>query len=228
MMKRQLTILTSVLLAGLGPSAFAVETGFEKYQVILDRNPFGEAPDLSDQAAAPAPTISLAESFARSLKMTAILEPDNQPRKVGLVDTATNDSYFLAEGEIDPNSGVELVSADFEQETALLRKGDEMVELRLTSGEFTPLTPSEQKERLSEREKLQLSYAERRKARLERRKEAAAQPPPEPQFKGEELKKHLEEYQMEVIRQGLPPLPIPLTPEMDDQLVAEGVLPPAE
>jgi len=33
---------------------------------------------------------------------------------------------------------------------------------------------------------------------------------------------------MEVIRQGLPPLPIPLTPEMDAQLVSEGVLPPME
>ena len=31
---------------------------------------------------------------------------------------------------------------------------------------------------------------------------------------------------MEVIRQGLPPLPIPLTPEQDSQLVKEGVLPP--
>ena len=33
---------------------------------------------------------------------------------------------------------------------------------------------------------------------------------------------------MEAIRQGLPPLPLELTPEQDDQLVAEGVLPPQE
>ena len=32
---------------------------------------------------------------------------------------------------------------------------------------------------------------------------------------------------MEVIRKGMPPLPIPLTKEMDDQLVAEGILPPS-
>ena len=31
---------------------------------------------------------------------------------------------------------------------------------------------------------------------------------------------------MDVIRAGLPALPVPLTKEMDDQLVAEGVLPP--
>ena len=225
-MKRTI-ILTTVLLAMAGP-ALAVGTGFEKYQIILDRNPFGEAPVFNAGDAQERPTISLADSFAKTLKMTAILEPEDRPRRVGLVDTATNDSYFLAEGEIDANSGVELVSADFEMETALLRKGEEMVELKLQSGEFVPLTPSEQKDRISENTKKRLSYAERRKARMARRKTAAAQPPPKPKYEGEELKQHLEEYQMEVIRQGLPPLPIPLTPAMDDQLVAEGVLPPSE
>ncbi len=37
---------------------------------------------------------------------------------------------------------------------------------------------------------------------------------------------NLRQYQMEVMRAGMAPLPIPLTQEMDDQLVAEGVLPP--
>ena len=48
---------------------------------------------------------------------------------------------------------------------------------------------------------------------------------------GEVLQKHLQEYQMELIRAGGakgPPLAIPLTPEMDAQLVKEGVLPPLE
>jgi len=46
----------------------------------------------------------------------------------------------------------------------------------------------------------------------------------------QDLVNHLKAYQMELIRaQGAkePPLPIPLTPEMDAQLVKEGVLPPA-
>ena len=33
---------------------------------------------------------------------------------------------------------------------------------------------------------------------------------------------------MQAIRDGAPALPIALTPEQDAQLVAEGVLPPAE
>ena len=42
-----------------------------------------------------------------------------------------------------------------------------------------------------------------------------------------EIQENLRHYQMEVIRKGMPPLPIPLTKEMDDQLVAEGILPPS-
>lgn len=44
-----------------------------------------------------------------------------------------------------------------------------------------------------------------------------------------ELEKHLQDYQMDLIRSAGtkgPPLPIPLTPEMDQKLVDEGVLPP--
>ena len=69
-----------------------------------------------------------------------------------------------------------------------------------------------------------------------RRREPPPQPQPEPpklspeeeQRRREEIRANLQEYQMEVIRQGMPPLPIPLTQEMDDQLVAEGVLDPME
>jgi hypothetical protein len=43
-----------------------------------------------------------------------------------------------------------------------------------------------------------------------------------------QVQQSLREYQMEVLRQGMPPLPVQLTPEQDDQLVQEGVLPPLE
>jgi hypothetical protein len=76
----------------------------------------------------------------------------------------------------------------------------------------------------------QNSYAERRRALLrkieERRKQQAEEKPPEPKLTGDALKKHLEDVQMDAIRSGRPPLPMPLTPEMDAQLVSEGVLPP--
>jgi len=69
------------------------------------------------------------------------------------------------------------------------------------------------------------SYAERRRRRLEEMRQRAAKAQ---KITPEQVEKHLQDYQMDLIRKGLPPLPIPLTPDMDDQLVAEGVLPPLE
>jgi hypothetical protein len=44
----------------------------------------------------------------------------------------------------------------------------------------------------------------------------------------EEIGRLLQEYQKELIRKGMTPLPIPLTPETDRQLVEEGYLPALE
>ena len=53
-------------------------------------------------------------------------------------------------------------------------------------------------------------------------------PPEEDPEEREEIEKKLQQYQMDLIRKGAKPLPIPLTQEMDDQLVKEGVLTPRE
>jgi predicted nucleic acid-binding protein len=44
----------------------------------------------------------------------------------------------------------------------------------------------------------------------------------------QEVARMLQEYQKELIRKGQTPLPIPLTPETDRQLVEEGLLPAQE
>lgn len=71
------------------------------------------------------------------------------------------------------------------------------------------------------------SYAERRQQRLAATG-TSTNPPPRPRYTGEALKKHLEDYNAEVQRRGLPPLPIPLTPEEDAELVRQGILPPID
>jgi hypothetical protein len=74
-----------------------------------------------------------------------------------------------------------------------------------------------------------LSYAERlRQSREARIRQISAASTNAPGLTQEELKKHLEQHQMQLIRSGQSPLPIPLTKEQDDQLVREGVLPPME
>jgi hypothetical protein len=154
--------------------------------------------------------------------MCALLEDDNGIR-IGLIDQSNNKNFFLSVGQTEEN--IELVSANYQDEEAVLRKGSEMALVKLQSGEIQPLSPAEQRERLNTPQGRRPSYAERRMMRQQQRQ---VEPPPQPKYTGPELEQHLEQYQMEVIRQGLPPLPIPLTPEMDAQLVTEGVLPPAQ
>ncbi len=72
-----------------------------------------------------------------------------------------------------------------------------------------------------------VTYAERLRQRREAIQQRHVQPP-EVKPNREQLKKYLQEYQMDLIRKGNAPLPMPLTPEMDAQLVEEGVLPPLE
>ena len=192
---------------------------FARYQIILDRKAFGQA--APPPAAPVQQTIPLSQSFAKTLRLCSLLD-DEDGIRVGLVDAQSKTDFFLRVGEIA--EGIELVSASFEDEEAILRKGAEMAVIKLNSGEIEPMTAAQHASRVKN---LESSYAERRKQRLEERRQRTERPVvPPPEITGEELKKHLQEYQMEVIRQGLPPLPIPLTPEMDNQLVAEGVLPP--
>lgn len=208
--KHYILVFTSSLLM-----SFSLIADFADYQVILDRKPFGEAPAEPIPEEKPIP---LSQSFAKNLRMSALLEMDDGTLKVGLVDQQTKMNFYVAVGQTV--EGIELVSASYEEEEAVIRKGSEMAVIKLSSGDIQPLTATEQKERLDRRK----SYVERRKARAEQRAKMAEKI--EPKYTGEELEKHLQEYQMEVIRQGLPPLPIPLTDEMDQQLVDEGVLPP--
>ena len=220
MEKRDILIWAAVCAAVTATPAFADVPPFDRYQVILTRKPFGAAPPPQAMEKPPPPR---ADSFAKSLRLSMIIETDDGDMRVGFVDNRSGRSYMLIAGEAQ--DGIELVSASFEEEEAVLRNGEEMALLKLASGEFQEIAPAEQQGRI-EAARNRPSYAERRRQRMEQAQEE--QKPIEPKYTGEELTKHLYEYQMEVIRQGLPPLPIPLTPEQDDQLVAEGYLPPAQ
>jgi hypothetical protein len=192
----------------------ADEEGFKRYQLILDKQPFGQEPPEADIVQVPA-----SESFARNLRLSMLFEGPDGTTRAGIVDNSTKKSYILRIGE--PQDGFEMVEADIKASEAMVKKDNEVALFKLEAGAGQSISKSEQSSRQS-------SYAERRRALLqkieERRKEA--QPPPVPELTGEALKKHLEQVQMDAIRNGLPPLPLPLTPEMDAQLVAEGVLPP--
>lgn len=197
---------------------------FDAYQVILDREPFGAPPDLSQ---VPERVVPVSESFAAQMQLSAIYELDDGNLRVAVTDKKDNSYFALIVGEKDEAVGIELLDADYEKGEATLQKGDEVVVLSMndTAGGQV-LNTAERQDRVKQAEERRMSYAERRRQRmLERQKPVEI---PKPMYTGEELEKHLQEYQMQVIREGLPPLPVQLTPDRDAQLVAEGFLPPVD
>ena len=269
-----------LLLAALTSVAAADKPSFDHYAVILDRQPFGTGMDASGAGAGGVPGQPPAESFAATLQLSGIIESAAALR-VAFNDTKAQKSYLLDVGESE--DGIEVVDANYKEEKALLRKGQEEVWLSLKGGtataagsaaspsaatpapmpgltsgrrtssatsaaaiaaarpplSFGPLPPniassaaaSSRVVRLaqmlasSNRTGGAISYAARRMALRDALiQEDPAYKPPE----GEALQQHLQNYQVEAIRQGLPALPIQLTPEQDAQLVKEGVLPPIE
>lgn len=209
-------------------TAEATAPSFDRYAVILDRKPFGDEAAAAAEAAARAAAspAAVAESFAKNLKLCAITRNHfNGKVQVGIQDLATKKSYFLYEG--DSEDGILLVTADYKGEKALLRKGSEEVWMDMNAAPTVvvarPPAPGGSRGPAA------------RTTAVVNRSAVPAGPPPEPPktiFKTQEdLEKHLKDYQMDLIRAGGdkgPPLPMELTPEMDEQLVKEGVLPPQE
>lgn len=109
-----------------GPAAGAVSGGydFSRYQVIIDRKPFGEvAPTEAVMAAAP-----LGEAIGKDLEMKAIID-DGTAVRVGFLDKKSNKTVFIGVGE--NHEGLEVVSVNYEGEEAVVRKGAETAVVKL-------------------------------------------------------------------------------------------------
>ncbi|MEI6515191.1 MAG: hypothetical protein WCO77_04370 [bacterium] len=183
--------------------------------------PFGnEATDVAAQAQA---MDIPAESIGETLTMCAVTRNhDTGKVQVGLVDQATKKSYFLGEG--DTEDGIELKGADYEEEKVLLKKGDKEVWLTMKAGVMEAPTVVRNPFGLQ-------SATPQPPNRDEAGAMTVAAMSGEAEPADVSLKKLLIGSQMELIRaRGAkgPPLPMALTPEMDDQLVKEGVLAPTE
>lgn len=211
----------------------AARADFSRYQIILDRQPFGEAPDAEPVAVAPRPA---GPSYLDALRLVAMTISQGDIR-VGLVDGNTNPArtYFIFVGEQE--AGLRILSADYEAESVEVEKDGEQRTLRMGGGggaaprragpgmiaggppegggRSNPAIPGDRVGRMSEGRRQRLEEAQRRAEIV-------------PELTGAVLERHLQEYNVQAIREGMPPLPIPLTPEQDAQLVEEGVLPPIE
>jgi len=198
----------------------------ERYNVILDRSPFGVDPLMGDaepekQAAA------AAAAAAKELRLCFLLESESGEIRAGFQNLKAKpgspQNVILMVGE--SFRGMKLLDIDLPGSQATLESKGELVVFELSK------VPAPAKAAPA-KSKPQRRFGGGFRRRTPPQKPA---PPPEPQISPEEQRRHREEvranlqdYQMEAIRSGMPPLPIPLTQKMDDQLVAEGVLPPTE
>lgn len=220
------TVVAACFVAGvLSARPAGADEGFDRYAIILSKKPFGIPPEPPPEPAPPPPASS--PSLLQELRVCALTDVEGRGVRASLVENKTNRSYTLRIGETIED--LTLISADLENEEVLIQRGSETAVMKLASGAAQkaapaakPGTPKNARSVVSSKK-----YEDRRRA-LADRKKAAARPPPKPKYTGEALRQHLREYNMEAIRQGLPALPIELSPEQDDQLVMEGFLPPGD
>lgn len=217
--------LVYVLAAG----ACMAETEYtrERYDLIVDRSPFGEDPLVVQQeqiaAKESAAAAAAAKALEKELRLCFLLKSETGEIRAGFQNLKAKAgdprNVMLMVGE--SFRGMKLLDIDLGNSSAILQHQGKRVMFELSKAP----TPAK---------------AAPKPAQPQRRfgggfrRQPQPQKPPEPQLspeeqaaKREEVRENLRQYQMEVIRAGMPPLPIPLTQEMDDQLVAEGVLPPS-
>lgn len=217
-----------LLFTGSGHLYAQRNADFGQYQVILDQQLLGRhspepsRPQPETQPMAPPP------AWTTEYRLTMITEDLFSGRaRVGLYHVRNQVGYLLIEGEFYEDHPFSLQSLDYNQNRAVIVHQGARHTFSLESAPLPASAPESASSPLQ---------APRRTVRRVTRSvpdanaaEPPPEPPPEPRFSSpEELQAHLQNVQMDAIRTGKPPLPIPLTPEMDAQLVQEGVLPPLE
>lgn len=228
---RGATLALAAAVAAAGSHAWA-SRDFARYEVILQTMPFGDTTAPASEVDAAPVVIPPSQSFVRNLRLCALKE-SGAGLRVGFIDISAKPqrNYLLYVGE-SSDDGIEVVQADFAEGKALLRKGsdEQWIELggapaaspavvrlpgRSSAFSRSPVsTPSAAS-----------SYVARLRARQEALRTRVVEPP---KLSGEALQKHLQDYNVQLIKEGKPPLAIALTPEQDTQLVKEGYLPPQE
>ena len=147
-------IISGALLLGLAQALVAATTGgpdFDSYRMILDRKPFGEITPAETSTTTSAPT----DSLTKELEMRAIIDDGNNTLRVGFLDKKSNKVFYLGIGE--KNEAYELVSVNYDEEEAVLKRGTESSIFNLKpnktpsaaapapgalGGGFAPMSPS--------------------------------------------------------------------------------------
>ena len=232
----------SRLVAGLGIMVWAAslcpaqeadtEYSRERYDVIVDRSPFGADPlagsEVTDKAASAA-----LKTLEKELRLCFLLQSQTGDVRAGFQNIKAKPgepkSVMLMVGE--SFRAMKLLEINLDNSTATLQYQGKPLTFELSGANPAAKVAAKKPQPPNQPQRRFGGGFRRSKPPPE---EAQPQPvvpkesPEEQARRRAEVRENLQEYQMEVIRSGMPPLPIPLTEEMDNQLVAEGVLPPVE
>jgi hypothetical protein len=197
-------------LLGCAGTALSLPETLSKYDAIIEKHPFGQSPPQQAQP----PPVTTNNALKNNFRLTLLSQGPDQDLRAGIIEIKTGKNYLLRIGEAE--NGLELLNINLSTSEATLKIDNQMVCLRQQADLATPrrnISPSA----------IGTTTANRNPDSSPQTSNQVQQPP---RLTGEALKKHLEEVQMNAIRNGQPPLPMPLTPEMDAQLVEEGILDP--
>mgnify|MGYP001553311848 CR=1 FL=1 len=132
-MRTAICILGTATLLVAATAGAAIE-GFDRYQVIVDRKPFGEPPPPPQ--APPAPPPEETPPWADTYRLCSVYEAEGSEVRVGLLEMKSNKALILAIGEAQ--NGILLLSADVAEETATLSKDGRQVTMKLEASKTKP------------------------------------------------------------------------------------------
>lgn len=124
-------IVVGCLFSATHPVVFAGPAPFDRYQIILDRQPFMKE-KLPEPAPGPVKAVAPAEvTFARSFRICMMVEPEGEPVVVGIVDERTGKNYLFHAGETVDD--VTMIEADYEAGEAVFSSGGVMARVSLAN-----------------------------------------------------------------------------------------------
>ena len=191
-----------------------------RYKVIVDRSPFGEEPLVAAATPQTVPSATVA-NLEKKYRLAFLFKSDTGEIRAGFQNLhpqkGESTSSVILIGE--SFAGMKLKAVDLSNSIAKLEYNGKPLS-------FT-LKKATQKPHIAKTNRRHTNRNYTRKPRKINRPRSRPKLSPEEQRKRrEEIRKNLQKYQMEVLRKGMPPLPIRLTPEQDAKLVEEQVLPP--
>ncbi|OUX37959.1 MAG: hypothetical protein CBE26_02115 [Kiritimatiellaceae bacterium TMED266] len=229
-MKIRLQVLFGYSLALFVVADEAAESyGTDRYTVILEREPFGQELVIEVPTVTPEQEIAAAQAAAKAaekeLRLCFIFETTRGEIRAGFQNKTAKpgDPKSIMLGVGESFRGMQLLSVDMDESSATLDRDGVRVNFSLAKAPV----PSGAKQAAAPKPRRFGSGFRAQQQKPEPKPKEPELTPAQQAQRREEIQENLRQYQMEVIRAGMPPLPIPLTKEMDDQLVTEGILPPS-